>query len=130
MTGSGPAGSVTLNVEESSNFTAPIEEGEYFVSYFARGDYYEPVNRCYFSVGRQSCVESPMGNGLAVTVTGNVINVSSPGNIESLELLSISGAVVKRQECDSVNDTEMVADVPGGVYVLKINGSEAKKIAL
>jgi hypothetical protein len=44
-------GTLRLNVSGTKNWTAPLPEGIYFVSYFMTDDYTEPFDRCYFAIG-------------------------------------------------------------------------------
>lgn len=50
--GSQPDCQVRLNVSGTNNYTAPISDGTYFVSYFLSDGYAEPYNRQYFIVGQ------------------------------------------------------------------------------
>jgi len=45
-------GSLTLNTDGTRNWTAPLPEGIYFLSYFMADDYTEPFERLYFAIGK------------------------------------------------------------------------------
>ena len=50
--GTDPAGSVTLNVPGNYNYTSPVADGLYYATYCIADQYYEPVERTYFIVGK------------------------------------------------------------------------------
>ena len=45
-------GTLTLNVSGTNNWTGPLPEGIYFVSYFMADGYEEPFERLYFAIGK------------------------------------------------------------------------------
>ncbi|MBP3710953.1 MAG: metallophosphatase family protein [Bacteroidaceae bacterium] len=51
-------GTLRLNVSGTKNWTAPLPEGIYFVSYFMTDDYTEPFDRYYFAIGTPARLRS------------------------------------------------------------------------
>ncbi len=56
--GEDPMGSVTLNVQGNFNYTTPIADGLYYATYCIADQYYEPVGRSYFIVGKPVLLET------------------------------------------------------------------------
>lgn len=50
--GTDPNGAVTLNVSGNYNFSSPVPAGLYYATYCIADQYYEPVERSYFIVGK------------------------------------------------------------------------------
>lgn len=56
--GSDPEGEVTLNVAGNMNYTKPVGDGLYYVSYFISDQYYEPVERVDIVVGKPVVIDT------------------------------------------------------------------------
>ncbi len=56
--GSDPMGTVTLNVSGNFNYTTPVSDGLYYATYCIADQYYEPVERSYFIVGKPVLLET------------------------------------------------------------------------
>lgn len=56
--GTNPGSSVTLNVPGNKNYTTPVGNGVYYVSYFYTDGYYEPVERVYIIVGKPVVIDT------------------------------------------------------------------------
>lgn len=55
--GSNPQGSVNLNVSGNYNYTSPVSDGVYYVTYCIDNEYFEPMERSLLIVGKPVIVE-------------------------------------------------------------------------
>ncbi len=126
-----PNGSVTLNVPGTENFSTPIEPGEYFVSYFNCGDYYEPVKRAYFSVAAYSNLpELAEATDIAISVDGHRIKLDSPTPIDNVRIVGFDGKVNFDGNFNGSRNVLIDAKVADGLYIIRINNNLSYKVAI
>lgn len=123
-------GFVTLNVEGTSNFSGPIEEGDYYVGYFNSGGYYEPVKRCYFSVSSSAGITVPQEDVFTLEVTSNQIMIASEKGVDTVELYSMDGKRVYNRVFSGVKEASVMTELAAGSYIIVVNGSERRKITI
>ncbi len=126
--GSDPMGSVTLNVSGNFNYTTPVSDGLYYATYCIADQYYEPVERSYFIVGKPVLLEAEK----TVYYPGDEVRVVYEGAPawDGVALAVYSGESVLTELPVSGNGGVVAFEAPAdGTYEACIRTADGKEIS-
>lgn len=113
--GTDPFGEVTLNVAGNYNFTTPVGDGVYYVTYCIDNEYFEPTDRSYLVVGKPVVIEC--GSKSYTPSDDIVITYEGAPAWESDKLIVYSGTeLVGEYAMGSTDGTVSIGQLPAGEY--------------